>query len=328
VLVTFEKIGKVFGYSTLGRYFSSMYLDFLALYSLKKYSYDVIFTQPYFLRSIRYASKKNIKIIIEMDSAYPIHQWFVMKKIYNKNKIRRVKWDSWNFYPYVKNASKSIFFADKIIVFGNYPATTLLMKGIDSRRIIKSIPPARDLGRSVNFLNSEQPLFVWIGNDGMRKALDVLCGAWQLYKLEGGMGKLHIYGKNSKSQSSLRKIIGSLPDVEDYGYVDSKIINDQGIFTLISISYSEGFPRTVVEFMSAGHPVIANFPGGSEVLEHGVNGWVCTASVVELKNVLFEVDQKWKNILEMGEFAKKSIRVKTSNHYKDTLREILNLLAN
>jgi len=62
---------------------------------------------------------------------------------------------------------------------------------------------------------------------------------------------------------------GYVPNIELPGYM-----NRSRIFVLSS--YYEGHPKTLIEAMSCGMPVLgADSPGICEVIRHGENGWLC-----------------------------------------------------
>jgi glycosyltransferase involved in cell wall biosynthesis len=118
-----------------------------------------------------------------------------------------------------------------------------------------------------------------------------------------------------------------LPGVFDQGYVEIEELLDETYKILISISFSEGFPRTVVEFLSAGQLVIANQPGGSELVKSGINGWQSSTDVAELVNTLFEVEKWWEKAKDNDDFKVDRREHPGNNFFSEVVKEIDQLVA-
>jgi glycosyltransferase involved in cell wall biosynthesis len=66
------------------------------------------------------------------------------------------------------------------------------------------------------------------------------------------------------------------------------VINSTDVFILPSLY--EGHPKTLIEAMSCGMPVIgANSPGIREIISHGENGWLCETSPQGIHNAISTV---------------------------------------
>lgn len=326
IFLIFENLGRFFGISNLGRYLGTLYLDLYSSNRIKWQNVDIVLTQPNFLRSIKKAKKFNKKVILESDIDYPTYHWEIMKSRNRVNKIPRRQWPSPNFYPYIARNLISIDLADKIIVFGRHPYETFVNAGVNSNRLILLTPPSAIKSLAVTKRFTQSPIFVYIGNHGLRKAIDVVSDAWAKYKTLGGKGELFIYGKASQSDDKYRRYLKQLPDVHDEGYEDVEKILTSTYKVLLSVSFSEGFPRTVIEFLSAGQLVIANGPGGSELIQEGRNGWKSTADVNELTRTLLEVDEWWELKRLDSTFKLDLTTPPGSNFYIDFVNEIKYLL--
>lgn len=327
ISLLFERLGKFFGISSIGRFLATLYLDVYAKLIIDWHKVDVIFTQPYFLRTIKKAKKYNKKVILESELDFPTYHWDVMKSRNNINKIPRRQWPSPNFYPYLARAVKSIEIADKVIVFGSHPFQTFVNAGVKEDKLIELIPPTSVISTNTPNTFSKSPVFVYIGNHGIRKCIDILFKSWERYKSLGGNGDLFIYGKPNKSDSKYRNLLIDLPGVYDQGFVEIGELLDEKFKILISLSFSEGFPRTVVEFLSAGQLVIANQPGGSELVKSGINGWQTSADVKELVNTLFEVEKWWEIAKANENFRVDSGEHPGINFFSEVVKEIDQLAA-
>jgi glycosyltransferase involved in cell wall biosynthesis len=288
---------------------------------------DIIVTQPYFLRTIKKAKKYHKKVILESEIDFPKYHWDIMKSRNKINNIPRRQWPSPNFYPYLARAVKSIEIADKIIVFGSHPFRTFVDAGVKQDKLIKLIPPTSVISTNTPNTFSKFPVFVYIGNHGLRKGIDILFKSWEKYKFLGGNAELLIYGKPNKSDSKYRNLLIELPGVFDQGYVEIEELLDETYKILISISFSEGFPRTVVEFLSAGQLVIANQPGGSELVKSGINGWQSSTDVAELVNTLFEVEKWWEKAKDNDDFKVDRREHPGNNFFSEVVKEIDQLVA-
>lgn len=327
ISLLFERLGKFFGISSVGRFLATLYLDVYAKLIIDWDEVDIIITQPYFLRTIKKAKKYHKKVILESEIDFPKYHWDIMKSRNNINNIPRRQWPSPNFYPYLARAVKSIEIADKIIVFGSHPFQTFINAGVKQDKLIKLIPPTSVISTNTPNTFSKFPVFVYIGNHGLRKGIDILFKSWEKYKSLGGDGELFIYGKPNKSDSKYRNLLIGLPGVYDQGFVEIGELLDETYKILISISFSEGFPRTVVEFLSAGQLVIANQPGGSELVKSGINGWQSSTDVAELVNTLFEVDKWWEKAKVDENFKVDRIEYPGSNFFSEVIKEIDQLAA-
>lgn len=262
-------------------------------------------------------------MLIECDTDYPELNWKLLKK---RNKVNKIKFwdrDPWNFYPYVKNASRSLHLADAILIFSEYAKNTLIAAGITKERIYLASPPADKKYFEIENQRFRDPEFFWVGNHGLRKGIDLLAPAWLKYKNGGGRGHLHICGEISPSQRKFRQHLKTLSDVKDHDKVNMYDFLRSSKKILLSPSISEGLPRVVVETMSAGSPVIATRAGGAELVKHNESGWVIEHDEGSLYEAIVAADSNWNEVSRMGEKARRDIIERTSSFYETVIRLIL-----
>jgi glycosyltransferase involved in cell wall biosynthesis len=97
--------------------------------------------------------------------------------------------------------------------------------------------------------------------------------------------QLYLVGDGPKLEEvkSLVKQLGIADRVQFFGYCDkvAEILAQVQIFTLIS--HWEGFPRSIIEAMRAGLPVVASNVGGvAEAVVDGVTGYCVPRGDVDL----------------------------------------------
>lgn len=298
-------------------------ISFQAKKILRQEKPDAVLTQPYFFSLIKEAKERGIKVILECDSDYPQFMWDMIELSHDEaNLSGRKNRDPWDYYPYVKKANRAIGIADKVIVFGNHAKETFVAHGVPDQKIISHIPPVSSNGGEFS-IYPECPEFMWAGNHGARKGLHVLLLAWRMYKERGGKGKLLVCGHQSPSQRVIRAKIKMLRDVKVLGMVNVSDFFSARLRVLISVSYSEGFPRTVLEAMQHGCPVIANDVGGGTIISHRQDGWLVKLESESLCDGLFLVEREWASVGKIGEAARKTASHATSGYYESVIRELI-----
>lgn len=85
-----------------------------------------------------------------------------------------------------------------------------------------------------------------------------------------------------------------------------KILNSTDIF--IQPSFYEGHPKTLLEAMACGLPVIGtNVPGIREIITHRENGYLCGTSTEEIRFAINDVIRDSKLCSNMGENARRYV---------------------
>lgn len=117
---------------------------------------------------------------------------------------------------------------------------------------------------------------------------------------------------------SLINYYGSMDDVRN-------IIKDSSIFVLPS--YHEGIPRTILEAMSMGRPILTtDVPGCRETVVNGVNGWlVKKANVEDLAEKMIWFIENMEQCIPMGKKSRLFVEDKFDVHKVNS--EILKILG-
>ena len=85
-----------------------------------------------------------------------------------------------------------------------------------------------------------------------------------------------------------------------------KILNQHEVFVLPSLW--EGMPKTLLEAMACGLPVIGTrIDGTKEVIEHGKNGILCETDSNSIREAIINVMENEKLKQKLGENARRTI---------------------
>lgn len=316
--------GNFVGKSSFGRYLGT---NCIARKSIKDGSLidtKLVFTQPYFYPLVRLAKRKGLPVLLEVDSSHPLDWWDILRSRERKNKISKFHSDPWNFYPYVNNTLKSIEVADKVIVFSDYAEESFLKRGFPKNRLEKLRPPLNL--PVVNVKNkSTYPKFIFVSNHAIRKGLDITLGAYQEYIKRGGRGELYVCGKKSPSFDEIFVNFENTPRLHYLGNIDVQKFFLAERCVLINPSLAEGRPRTTLEAMSVGNPVIASYAGSADVVENGKTGWLISPEIGDLCDSMIDVDNKWDDNLESF-IANVSLKMKQENMHSSYYSDVSNLI--
>ena len=318
------RITKLLGLSSLGRHVGIYLLSKKIVKSKELQKVDVLFCQPYFYLLVKEARELGIPVILESDSAHPAQTWNVLRKREKTNNISRINADPWNYYPYVKNALHSISAADKIIVFSDHAEQTYLEAGINKAKVKKLRPPLTS-NMQVSNRVSEHPKFVFAANHATRKGLDLVLAAWKQYTNEGGKGKLFICGDESPAFKKIWQNNKPLKQYTELGNINLREFFAEERCVLISPSFSEGRPRTVLEAMGAGCPVIASFESSADIVDN-TNGWIVELNKESILHSLQAIESDWTNtVIHKGDMSKQLIMEEntTNNFYSDAVKLLI-----
>jgi glycosyltransferase involved in cell wall biosynthesis len=306
VALAMERIGKKFGRSSLGRYVGVHGLSRRVMDKGALRQSDVLFCQPYFWPLVKAAKKAGLSVLLECDSAYPQDLWDMTRKREKINNIPRRMAEPWNFLPYVKMALKSIQIADKIITLNEFASDSYLRRGLSRDKICAlKLPLTTPVGRCTAEVG--EPRFVFAANRAIGKGLDIVLAAWRSYCTQGGRGQLQICGEETPAFQLIYSRFEPLARVSRMGHVALDKLFASQRCVLLSPSFSEAGPRTVLEAMAAGNPVVASKAGSADMVEPGVTGWLIQPTADGVLQGLMEVDKHWQEIGAYGELALKRV---------------------
>ncbi|WGV12263.1 glycosyltransferase family 4 protein [Psychrobacter maritimus] len=155
---------------------------------------------------------------------------------------------------------------------------------------------------------SESKKVIYFGSLSEKKGIYPLAEAWRSFSLENPDWVLSVVGKDTyengySSKEEMIKILGETKgSIEFIDHIDNKdlIKSLRNYDFAILPSFSEAFALAPLEAMAVGLPVIiSNMSSGPELVEHGVDGWLCDP-------------RKPKTILNMIELVVESERLRES----------------
>lgn len=280
------------------------------------------------IATFREAKKLGLKCFYDL----PIGYWRAMHRILA---IERDKWPDWD--PTLSNLNDSQFklsrkdeeicMADRIFVASNFTAKTLneFPEQLPPVEIIPyGFPPVFNGERVYLTKNSGRPLkLLFVGSLTQRKGIANL---FEAVKSFGKRIELTIVGNKTGGDCtplnealSIHEWIPSLPQEEIWRLMR---LNDVLIFP----SLFEGFGLVITEAMSQGTPVITtDRTAGSNLINHGENGWLIEAGSTEaIRQIIEELLKKPEIIGDAGRKAMETARSRPWSRYGSELAVAIN----
>lgn len=273
------------------------------------------------------ARKKNIKVVTLATVAHPVFIRSMIRKLEtqfrikdnssysNDARIKRVA-ATYRSSNAVVPKCNSTFIASTFINNGIKPENLILLRS-NSSLDFKAFSPALDKG----IISSEELCFITVGFMSLKKGLPLLLQAWsELLKECGIKGRLIIAGKIDKSTKEAIHPFGTLESVEFLGHTTNidKTYRRASIF--IASSVSDLLPKTVLEALACGLPVIVSRNcGNADLVREGVNGFLYDPfDIKKLKELIMWFYLNPEKIYEMGKNARESALLNTeSNFFED-----------
>lgn len=158
------------------------------------------------------------------------------------------------------------------------------------------------VGNTRKYVLSQTPLrFLYVGNLGRHKGIDILIQAWSQTQLLGGT--LRVVGSGSEGiENKLRKLWVEQAGQKPIEGVAKEMAESD---VLVFPSYFEGFGRVILEAMAAGLAVITTTnTGGPDVIKDGEQGFlVPPGSAQALRKKMEWMIQNREKVMEMGQRA-------------------------
>ena len=197
-----------------------------------------------------------------------------MGYILSETQMKRKGKDSYSYKYSIEIERRLVKESDRIVVTTKGMGKKLIdIHNITKHNKIFTIPNYVDTELfSPNYINKEKFFdLIFIGRIEKEKNLISLLKAIKQLKI-----KLIIIGRGSLKSNLLKKY--NSPFIQWVDKVDNQklpqYLNNAKIYILPS--YYEGHPKTLIEALSCGCSVIgANSPGIKNIIENGVNGFLC-----------------------------------------------------
>lgn len=315
-----KKLSKLLGFPQYYSYLVGEYLVGL-LYKnrVEKDKCDVVFCKPRPLSIIKSAKKTGKIVVIEASEMHPRHTEKVLKQEY---KTFNIKHDSIYTNKFaIEEFEAAIEIADKLIVQGGAALRTYVENGVDLKKI-KVITQAVPSVKAVNFDDSKPRAFISTASHTFYKGTHRLLLAWK----EAAINDipLLIVGELHEDIKEFIKLFGPF---ENAYFLGSKNVHElyQNYNAVgVLLSFSEGAPRAVVEYLKYGFPVIVSEAAACDYVINKHNGFIVNPyNIDEVVNKLkfFSLDYP----LQMKLNAFETCNVRTLDDYAS---EVYDLLVN
>lgn len=225
--------------------------------------------------SFKKAQKFNCIKILERGSTHILYQVEILKEEYKKLKLEATLPSK----KTIESEIKEYELADYICVPSEFVKKSFIDRGFNKNKIIK-IPYGVDIKNfkpDIKKISAEKKKFIIIstGSVSVRKGSIYLLKAF--IELNIPNSELIFVGK---IDDEVKKIIAKFTKIKNIKFYKkqpqsklSAFYNKADIFVLFSLE--EGLSMVQIQAMACGLPVICTYnTGGSEIVDHGVNGFI------------------------------------------------------
>lgn len=163
----------------------------------------------------------------------------------------------------------------------------------------------------------QKPRFVCVGRLCEQKGQLILLKATSILLNQGRSFDLVLAG-DGEMRSEIEhqiKLLGLHNHVRITGWISSAQVREEllNARALVLPSFAEGLPVVVMEAMALKRPVISTYIAGiPELVEHGVNGWLCPAG--DVQTLIMHMDACLQctpdKLQTMGDLAQQSVLAK------------------
>lgn len=180
--------------------------------------------------------------------------------------------DDWDAH-HEDRLDEEIALADRVLVGSNYAADTFVRAGVERARMAV-VPYGVDLEL---FAPSAKPptrrpfQVIFTGQLTQRKGLSYLLRAYRLFRRQDT--RLLLVGSTVGSAAPLQAF------ADDFEHVDHQtrpalVAHYQASHVFVLPTLIEGMPLVVLEAMACGVPVIVTANGPSDIVRHGIDGFI------------------------------------------------------
>jgi len=251
--------------------------------AIKHYKPDVIHTYEHAaLASLQQAKSLNIFSVYEQPSQH--HSYFT--PIVEKQ---------FELYPVLKTGSTSLLINKKaerrnrrrdqelalasiVICNSTFTKKTLVAGGVAEDKICViplGFPPVKKISK--NDQEDNPVIFLYAGNQSIRKGSHLLYEAWRNCNFAEAEAKLILVGKMTLPEAIRTHLPGNVLIKGNIPHHElMNLYGDADVFVLPTLA--DGFGMVITESMANGIPVIATDACcGPDVINHNENGWIIAA---------------------------------------------------
>lgn len=311
----FEKFLPIPGYMhhLVGDYIFGM----LVVDKIRRDNSDILYCKPRPLALVKAGKKSNKKILMEFGEMHPLHTSSRLAADYAEFGINS---------PYIFTSAygihqscQAIELADRIVVLSNESKKSFINQGVPQEKVsVIGLGGAKKINKQ--YVEGLPLAFISTAFHSFVKGTHRLLLAWR----EAGITThpLLIVGELQSDIQDFIKLHGPFPNVHFVGH--QNICDFYQRYNAVGIlnSLSEGWPRSVFEYMQHGFPVIVSTVATCDLVQDGVHGFVVSNQnelVAKLKFFSSSIDE----IKIMGASAKALADSLPSSSYGLKLVELI-----
>lgn len=292
----FEKFLPIPGYMhhLVGDYIFGM----LVVDRVRRDNSNILYCKPRPLSLVKAGKKSNKKILMEFGEMHPLYTSSRLASDYAEFGINS---------PYiftssygVRQSCQAIELADRIVVLSNESKKSFINQGVPPEKL-SVIGLGGNVRINKQFIDGLPFAFISTAFHSFVKGTHRLLLAWR----EAGITKhpLIIVGELQSDIQDFIELYGPFQNVQFVGHQNIGDFYQRYNAIGILNSLSEGWPRSVFEYMQHGFPVIVSPVATCDLVEDGVQGFIVSNQnelVAKLKYFSSNIDE----IKKMGASAK------------------------
>lgn len=274
---------------------------------------EIVYVKPRPLSIVRKCREAGKIIVLEFGEMHPTDTCDRLKSEYKKYGIESEYIYTSNFS--ISEAIKAIELSDIIVVLSEESKKSFIRNGVNEEKL-KVINLG--LNKTINneFSSDKEYAFVCTAKHSFVKGTQNLLLAWRDANITNM--SLYIVGELSNDIVMFIKKYGPFNNVRFLGRKNINELYPFYNFVGILNSLSEGCPRSVIEYMGYGFPVITTPVATCDIVIHAENGLIVN-SQDELINAMIYYSENKDKYLEMGDSARSSAEKTLNTSYTEEL---------
>lgn len=277
---------------------------------------EIVYLKPRPLSLVKACKDRGKFIVLEFGEMHPFDT-------YSRVNYENIKYGIKSRYIFtskyaINQAVKAIDYADLIVVLSNESKKSFIRNGVDEKKI-----KVVNLGLTQKYENrysiDKEFAFVSTAKHSLVKGSHNLLLAWRDANIQNM--NLYIVGPVTKELSYFIENNGPFYNVIFTGSKNIHKLYPDFNFIGILNSLSEGCPRTVIEYMGYGFPVITTPVATCDIVEHGHEGLIVDGHQ-DLVMALKYFSENLEQYEVMGSFSRFAAEKTLESNYVDKMIEI------
>lgn len=314
-----------------GRRRTEQWMDAFYARQLKAGESEILYCpKPLYPRSIRRAKALGMAVVVETSVLHPRFNLEVVGAERRRLGIHGAA--GYTDERRVCNIEAALYACDKIFAWNSFVRDSYTRRGIPEDKFLGGVefsPPGIDLAKYSPDADQSNDVFtvLHVSSISVIKGVQYLLDAWESLADEVD-GRLIIVGPADRD---MRRILAKrkIQSMEWVGRALDAVPYYKRASVFVSPSISDAGPRTVLESMACGTPVlVSDHCGASELVEQGENGFTYRYNdVQELAERLKWSCHNRARLTEMGRRARDAVSHYSVSNYSDEVERRLALVS-